>query len=135
MLGLIRFLYLLNVIERLGSYLCYLELEGQFNFLTEKLLSPGYEETPDWPLRNVSSFHRGTTELKLHSTRATRRSFLPTTVCAYLCFSLCKPWDGTLYIDLRSLRARREDWIFIKQFSNYKSFLCLLVKNFRNYFN
>lgn len=72
MLGLIRFLYLLNVIERLGSYLCYLELEGQFNFLTEKLLSPGYEETPDWLLRNVSSFHRGTTELKLHSTRATR---------------------------------------------------------------
>lgn len=58
-----------------------------------------------------------------------------TTVCAYLCFSLCKPWDGTLYIDLRSLRARHEDWIFIKQFSNYKSFLCLLVKNFRNYFN
>lgn len=58
-----------------------------------------------------------------------------TTVCAYLCISLCKPWDGTLYIDLRSWRARHEDWIFIKQFSNYKSFLCLLVKNFRNYFN
>lgn len=58
-----------------------------------------------------------------------------TTVCAYLCISLCKPWDGTLYIDLRSLRARHEDWVFIKQFSNYKSFLCLLVKNFRNYFN
>lgn len=83
----------------------------------------------------MSLFHKVTTELKLYSTRATWRFFLPDYSVCLPVLSLCKPWDGTLYIDLRSLRARHEDWIFIKQFSNYKSFLCLLVKNFRNYFN
>lgn len=83
----------------------------------------------------MSLFHKGTTELKLYSTRTTWRFFLPDYSVCLPVLSLCKPWDGTLYIDLRSLRARHEDWIFIKQFSNYKSFLCLLVKNFRNYFN
>lgn len=51
-----------------------------------------------------------------------------------LCVSLCEPWDDSLCIGL-SIRARDEDWVFIKQFSNYKSLLCLLVKDFKNYFN
>lgn len=47
-----------------------------------------------------------------------------------LVFQLNKRSNNILYMDWIIGQVVRT-WIFIKQFSNYKSFLCLLVKNFK----
>lgn len=53
-------------------------------------------------------------------------------ICLYMCliFKLNRHLDNILCIDW-SIGQVVKTWIFFKQFSNYKSFLCLLVKNLK----